>query len=93
MPLGNGGDGVAIHVSQNNLVGGSLPGAGNVISANGGSGVRIDDFDPDESSSNFATQGNVVQGNKIGTDVTGTRTWATPATGSRSSLRASCPPT
>lgn len=52
------GDGV-----QNNLIGGSTPGEGNVISANGDCGVRIE------------TNGvvdNIVSGNYIGTDFSGT---------------------
>jgi hypothetical protein len=57
-PLGNGGMGVGLN--QNSTLGGSAAGAGNVISANGLDGVDIDSAD------------NVVQGNKIGTDATGT---------------------
>jgi hypothetical protein len=46
--------------ASNNTVGGTAVGAGNVISFNTGSGVRIDSTD------------NLIQGNKIGTDPTGT---------------------
>ena len=46
----------------NNLVGGTEPGAGNLIAGNLGEGVRIQDDQ---------TTGNIVQGNYIGTDVTG----------------------
>ena len=60
-------------MSQNDLVGGSYPGAGNVIAANGGSGVLIDDGDPEVPTSAHQTFGNIIQGNKIGTDLTGTR--------------------
>ena len=65
--LGNSGDGIYINASPNNGIGGEFPGAGNVISANGGDGVRIVDFpgEGDEST------GNMIDGNKIGTDVTG----------------------
>lgn len=76
--LGNGCQGVAIQRAFRNTVGGTTPGARNVISANGtgapvpgcvGTGVFIqgaDPFIPD------TANGNVVQGNYIGTDVTGT---------------------
>jgi titin len=67
--LGNGAGGIQIH-SPNNTVGGSQPGAGNLISGNqinatsDGGGVEI--LGP-------AATGNLVVGNLIGTDVTGTR--------------------
>ncbi|HWB13392.1 MAG TPA: MBG domain-containing protein [Pirellulales bacterium] len=72
--LGNRGDGVTVNDGPilNAVIGGVSPGAGNVISDNGGDGIRISDplllADGGEISS-----GNVIQGNKIGTDVTGTR--------------------
>jgi CSLREA domain-containing protein len=50
--------------SSNNLVGGTLPEARNIISGNGGAGVRIN-TDPNE-------EGNSVQGNYIGTTKGGT---------------------
>ena len=61
--LGNGLNGINITVAASNTVGGTAPGAGNVISANGQRGVRISDP---------GGTGNVVQGNFIGTDATGT---------------------
>ncbi len=48
-----------------NTIGGTLPGAGNLISGNSGAGVLID-------YSTAAAAGDVVQGNLIGTDETGT---------------------
>jgi CSLREA domain-containing protein len=39
--LGNGGEGVLIAEAQGNLVGGIMPGAGNVISGNAANGVAI----------------------------------------------------
>ncbi len=63
-PLGNGLDGVGIFLgATDNTVGGTVAGAGNVISANGADGVEI---------YGSGTSGNLVAGNSIGTDVTGT---------------------
>jgi hypothetical protein len=62
--MGNGNSGVTINGgAQNNTVGGSGAGEGNVISANGGNGVGIADD---------GTNSNVVIGNYIGTDASGT---------------------
>lgn len=62
--LANNLDGVRINDAPGNTIGGQIPGAGNVISGNRGMGIRII----------FAgASGNVVQGNLIGTDTTGTR--------------------
>ena len=55
---GNGGSGVFIAASPNNVIG-----PGNTIAGNGVDGVRIDAA---------AATGNVVAGNRIGTDPTGT---------------------
>ena len=61
----NGRDGIAIGSSfggpSNNIIGGTEPGAGNLISGNEENGIAI-----------YGSY-NIVQGNKIGTDVTGTR--------------------
>jgi titin len=75
LALGNGTDGLDSAVlldtgASNNTVGGTVAGAGNVISADSLNGVRIRD------SSN-----NVVQGNLIGTDVTGTQPLGNAADG------------
>ena len=61
--LGNAGHGVLIYDSPNNTIGGTAPGTGNVIGGNFFSGVAI---------SHDGAMGNRVQGNFIGTDVTGT---------------------
>lgn len=60
LPLANGSSGVDIGSSVNNVVGGVVPGSRNVISGNVSEGVRI-----------VAGSSNLVQGNHIGTDVTG----------------------
>ena len=62
--IGNTGDGVEIELSSTaNTIGGTVGGAGNVISGNTGSGVEI---------TGSGAMGNLVAGNLIGTDVTGT---------------------
>ncbi len=58
-PLGNSGTGVWIEDAPNTVIGGTLPGSGNVIGASGMSGVAI--------AGSNAT-GTIVQGNAIGTD-------------------------
>ena len=59
--LGNGAVGIDIGASDNNIIGGSTPGARNLISGNGADGIAI-----------FLSSGNIVQGNFVGTDITGT---------------------
>ena len=61
--LGNTGGGVQLKGAANNTIGGTTTAKGNVISGNGNQGIWI-----------FASDatGNVIQGNFIGTDVTGT---------------------
>ncbi|MBA2524190.1 MAG: hypothetical protein H0V18_00200, partial [Pyrinomonadaceae bacterium] len=61
--IGIGGDGQNIDASSNNRIGGTTPQARNIISGNRVQGVRI---------LNLNSTGNLVQGNYIGTDVTGT---------------------
>ena len=60
--LGNGDAGVGIDGAANTLVGGTTAGARNIISANGGEGIYI--TDP-------GLTNNLIQGNYIGTDLTG----------------------
>jgi streptogramin lyase len=66
--IGNGsstvGAGVYIDDAPGNSIGGSAAGMGNLISGNGFDGVQV--FGP-------SSTGNLFQGNKIGTDATGTR--------------------
>jgi titin len=62
--LANAYDGVALYEgASNNTVGGTAPGAGNLVSANGRFGIYLYDDD---------TTGNLVQGNLIGVDRAGT---------------------
>jgi titin len=59
--LANGFSGLAISNAQDNTIGGTASGAGNVISGNANSGISL----------GGNTSGTVVQGNYIGTDLTG----------------------
>jgi len=60
-PIGNIGRGVAIHFASYNLIGGDQPGAGNLISSNRASGVRI----------MSGSTGNIVQKNWVGLNKAG----------------------
>lgn len=55
--------GIFVNFSPNNVIGGTEPGAGNVISGNLGLNININGLDASE---------NTLQGNYIGTDATGT---------------------
>ncbi|MGH7127998.1 MAG: LamG-like jellyroll fold domain-containing protein, partial [Planctomycetaceae bacterium] len=61
--LGNAGDGIEINGSPANFIGGTTAAERNVISGNDDHGVNITGTD---------SVGNTIQGNYIGTDVTGT---------------------
>jgi hypothetical protein len=61
-PLGNSFGGITVFGGSNNQIGGTIAGAGNLISGNGNAGVEVD----------FGPIGTHLQGNYIGTDVTGT---------------------
>ena len=71
---GNGQDGIAATTSNFNTIGGITPEVRNVISGNGNSGI---DMQP--------SNGNLIEGNFIGTDATGTVALTTAA-GSRSGV-------
>lgn len=58
--LGNTDQGIAFSDAGANQVGGTTPGAGNIISGNGQEGVGI-----------FTSTGEVIQGNTIGADING----------------------
>jgi parallel beta-helix repeat protein len=70
--LGNAEDGIAINGGTGNTIGGTTAGARNVISGNGSNGVDI---------VQLTDSGNVVLGNYIGTDVTGTQSIGNKLTG------------
>jgi titin len=65
--LRNAQNGVILTEASYNSIGGTAAGAGNLISGNGGNGVAI------LGSEGLAAAANLLQGNSIGTDVTGTR--------------------
>ncbi|HEU4767608.1 MAG TPA: Calx-beta domain-containing protein, partial [Pyrinomonadaceae bacterium] len=74
LALGNTSEGVI--AADNALVGGTVPEARNIISASGGqANVQLGDFNSDSPAT--------VQGNFIGTDVTGTRSLGGSAVGVR----------
>jgi CSLREA domain-containing protein len=58
--MGNHGRGVTIHHGSNNFIGGALQGAGNLVSANRATGIRI-----------IEGEGNLVMGNWVGVDAGG----------------------
>jgi CSLREA domain-containing protein len=60
--LGNGATGVHVNGASFNFVGGTSPGAGNLVSGNAGNGINL----------NSTAQSNQVLGNYVGTDVNGT---------------------
>jgi titin len=64
-PLGNLTNGVGMGGCNHNTIGGVAAGAGNLISANFGNGVHL------YFAENVTNHDNTVQGNLIGTDVTG----------------------
>ena len=67
---GEGGDGIQIG-DDNNTIGGTVPGAGNVISGNTGGAVFFEDTLYGNNIGAPIT-GNVIEGNFIGTDASGT---------------------
>jgi titin len=65
VPGGDGGQGVYLLGCSDNTIGGTTAGAGNIMSGNRGNGIVID-------GSAGPTVGNIVEGNFIGTNATGT---------------------
>ena len=68
---GNGTNGVHVSDTGNNTIGGTTAAARNIISGNGQRGVEL----------RSSAGGNVVQGNYVGTDVTGTQDLGNAFTG------------
>jgi titin len=60
--LTNVNNGIVIYGCSGNLIGGPVPPAANIVSGNGASGIYL---------TGAASTGNVIQGNKIGTDILG----------------------
>lgn len=70
--LGNTNVGIFITASYANLIGGAVPGAKNLISGNALGGINI---------TGLAASNNVIAGNLIGTDITGTAKLGNPLGG------------
>lgn len=64
--IGNAGDGIELFGATGTIIGGTNAGAGNIIGGNQGNGIAM------RSSLNASIQNVTVQGNYIGTDLTGT---------------------
>ncbi len=62
LPLPNQGSGITLF-GPNNLIGGSTAGAGNLVSGNANYGIWVIDA---------AAANNTIQGNRVGTDISGT---------------------
>ena len=70
--LSNYGDDICLVSAANNIIGGTAPGAGNLISGSGRVGIWLN---------GWGTSNNTIQGNLIGTDVTGTKALGNQITG------------
>jgi CSLREA domain-containing protein len=70
--IANGSDGIEINNAPGNFLGGTAAGEGNLLSGNDGSGIFIHGTD---------ATGNVIQGNIMGLDATGSLTIPNDATG------------
>jgi titin len=73
--IANGGHGIALSGTRNSIIGGSSASAGNVISGNALSGIAFIGQTPSVGSGEpiaSPTENNVIQGNRIGVDNTGT---------------------
>ena len=78
-PLGNNANGIDMFANaSDNTIGGTVAGAGNVIAANNGQGIEV---------FGGGSPNNLIQGNFIGTNATGTAPWGTPAGASKPARR------
>jgi hypothetical protein len=77
-PLGNLSDGISLNYSGNITVGGTSPGAGNLISGNGIGIFAISDG------------AHLIQGNQIGSDITGTHLLGHQSTGINLAFASAC---
>lgn len=66
LDLGNSQDGILVEAASGVRIGGSAPGAGNLISGNNGSGIQL----TGTAAAGWAT-GTVIEGNRIGTNADG----------------------
>jgi hypothetical protein len=74
LALPNGGDGIVVNGSaapNHHVIGGSYAGARNLISGNAGAGISLVTTTDPRGVTAYAPSGNVIQGNLIGTDITG----------------------
>ena len=78
LALGNSGAGIYCNFNGDMVIGGTAPGAGNVISGNGSHGIDLEQNQPHDI---------VIQGNRIGTDDRASSPSRTRATASTSSPR------
>lgn len=69
--LANTNQGISLFGATNNFIGGSSPGEGNVISGNNSNGINILSSSPGSGQPLAPSTGNHIEGNLIGTDVTG----------------------
>ena len=69
--LSIGSDGILIESGSGGQIGGAEPGAGNLISGILGKGITIYLGGPTESAARNSNGGQIIEGNLLGTDVTG----------------------
>jgi hypothetical protein len=69
VPVGNARDGILVSGAPQCAIGGAIAGAGNLISANSGFGIGLGVLFLDQ----FGGTGTLVEGNLVGTDVSGTK--------------------